>query len=254
MSFSVSRLLRKVNVSEVAKDVKEIAVFINRELLPYLHELRESLKVAFETPSDSLDLIGDTEDEILIRGVDEWETTTLPIEMAQFASTSILFDGDFKRAAVTGDVAIAENANTATITALETSKLADGADFARRSGASNSFTETIEFTGKLRFNGIFSVNLAAQADNLAIGDVNVVRITMTGAQSLTGMAPGGDGHTVLIVNADSADDLTIVHSSGASDAEKLFLCPGGVNFVLQERGCVWAFYDTTVNVWFLAAR
>jgi hypothetical protein len=73
LSFSVTRLLRKVPVAE---QLKEIGTFINRELLPYLHELRESLKTAFETPSDSLDLIGDTEGQILVRGANEWEVIT----------------------------------------------------------------------------------------------------------------------------------------------------------------------------------
>lgn len=80
MSFSVTRLLRKVPVSE---QLKEIGTFINRELLPYLHELRESLKTAFETPSDGLDIIGDTEGSILVRGEDEWEAVPKHLRFIQ---------------------------------------------------------------------------------------------------------------------------------------------------------------------------
>mgnify|MGYP001610304472 CR=1 FL=1 len=82
MAFSVTRLLRKVPVAE---QLKEIGTFINRELLPYLHELRESLSNAF---------VGFGSDTIIIAD-----------------------DGTAERAALTGDVTSVQNSN---VTAFRT--------------------------------------------------------------------------------------------------------------------------------------
>jgi hypothetical protein len=137
--------------------------------------------------------------------------------------------------------------------AIATSKLADGSDFARLA-TSNTFAASIAINQMLVLAGVLNTTIAATTNNLAIGSVSIVRLTLTGAQTLTGMVPTLDNQIVLIINADSGDDLTIAHNSGSSSAGNQFLCPGGVNFVLQERGFGLAIWDVLSDFWHLGSR
>jgi hypothetical protein len=84
----VLRLLRRL---PVAQKVEDIAIFINRELLPFLQELRESTAATFEQVTTNR-LLGDT---------------------LEFTGAGVI-----QRAAITGDVTIPAGSNDATIPEL----------------------------------------------------------------------------------------------------------------------------------------
>lgn len=143
--------------------------------------------------------------------------------------------------------------------AVTTFKIADsavtGAKLAANSvSASKVFkADSFTWTGVQAFDGVFDVTLSAQADNLVIGAVNVVRIVLSGAQTLTGMVPTADGQLVILFNRGPTADLTIAHETTSSTSSR-FNCPGGVNFVLQQFGAVPARYDGLFNRWNLLSR
>jgi hypothetical protein len=185
-----------------------------------------------DTATDTLDALGTTRGSVLYRGASAWTTLAPGTNGLPLASNGAGADPSYK--------------------ALDSSGLDMTAGYVW-TGA-HSFNGNVAMNGSMRLNGVFSTTLAAQADNLNIGAATAVRITLTGAQNLSGMIPAGDGHMVFIINVDSADDLTILHNSGASSAGRQVLCPGAVNFVLQERTFVTAYADATLGFWFLGSR
>lgn len=115
-----------------------------------------------------------------------------------------------------------------------------------------TWTGNHAFAGRMVWDGIFATTLAAQANDLAIGAVNVVRITLTGSQLLTGMVPSADNQVVYLENVDATDTLTIEHGSSSSTAANTFVCPGEVDLVMPPRSAVLCRYDATSDRWFIA--
>jgi hypothetical protein len=120
-----------------------------------------------------------------------------------------------------------------------------------------TFSDDAIFSGPAAFDDTifkrtaFSTTLAAGTNNLNIGAVSVVRFSLTGSQTLTGMVPTSVGQTIWMFNADSADTLTLAHLSGSSSAANQFLCPNNVNFALPPRCGVALWYDATSSLWFV---
>jgi hypothetical protein len=120
--------------------------------------------------------------------------------------------------------------------------------------ASYAWTGAQIFSGRVAYNGVFSGTLAAGTNNLAIGNANVVRLTLTGNQNLTGMVPAADAHAVWLFNTDSADTLTLVHNSGLSSVGNQFLCPANANYALGPRTGVALWADTLSDFWLVLSN
>lgn len=126
---------------------------------------------------------------------------------------------------------------------------------------SHTWSNTVVFDDDATFNGpavfsdtkfrtgVFSTTLAGSTNDLAIGAVSVVRIGLTGSQTLTGMVPTSNGQEVWLFNADSADTLTLSHVSGSSSVGNQFICPNNVNFALPPRTGVALWKDTLSDFW-----
>jgi hypothetical protein len=99
----VLRLLRRL---PVAQKVEDIAIFINRELLPFLQELRESTAATFEQVTTNRLLGRDTP------GTGDVEEISLD-DTLEFTGAGVI-----QRAAITGDVTIPAGSNDATIPEL----------------------------------------------------------------------------------------------------------------------------------------
>ena len=97
--------------------------------------------------------------------------------------------------------------------------------------------------------GISSYSLSAQANNRATGGVVVQRISLVGAQSLSGfVAPAGVG--VLFVSTGvTGSALTLLHESASSTAANRIVCPGAANFALPTQGGVLLYYDDVSSRW-----
>jgi hypothetical protein len=110
-----------------------------------------------------------------------------------------------------------------------------------RSGKPTNVRGFLALSQQLRLTGEYS---GAGGNNVAIGDVGVVRLTSGG---LTGMAGGVAGRVVVIVNG-SGGDLTLTHDATSTAANRLF-CPGGNNITLSRYSMTIAMYDATDSRW-----
>jgi hypothetical protein len=99
----VLRLLRRL---PVAQKVEDIAIFINRELLPFLQELRESTAATFEQVTTNRLLGRDSP------GTGDVEEIALD-DTLEFTGS-----GSIQRAEITGDVEIPAGSNVAVVPAL----------------------------------------------------------------------------------------------------------------------------------------
>ena len=123
-------------------------------------------------------------------------------------------------------------------------------------GSSNTFTGSNTFNGAFAINGTQAETLAAQADNLTLGvTTNVLNITLTGDQSITGITGGAAGRVVFLTNVDATETLTVVHDATSTAANR-FTLPGAKNFsllpgqsaILKYNGTRWAFVAQTYSV------
>lgn len=183
--------------------------------------------VAPGASSAALDAVfGSTRGSILIRGANGWQTLAPGTDALPLVANGVGADPAYEKVAPAG--------------------LDLTADYAWTGAHSFGSTVTVG-TG-------FSATLAAQANNLAIGAVSVVRLALNGAQNLTGMVPAVPGQVVLLMNVDSADSLTIVDGSLSSSALNRFDCPSGSDYVLPPQCGVLAYYNTSPTRWHLLAR
>lgn len=116
-----------------------------------------------------------------------------------------------------------------------------------------AWTGAHTFGHTVRFTGEFSTTLSAQADNLAIGNVSVVLISLTGAQNLSGMTGGAAGRVVFILNSDNADTLTLLHDS-TSTAINRFVGPNGANYTVPPLGGVVGVYNSSRTRWHVIGK
>ncbi len=122
---------------------------------------------------------------------------------------------------------------------------------------SNTRWRTVHPHHRLYFTGIDSVTWAAQENNHARSSrgQNVIRVTLTGSQTLTGIVPDAgatgtaNGEIIEIINADSTDSLTIAHNSGSSTAANRFTLPNDFPLVIGPGQNGLFVYDDTAQRW-----
>jgi hypothetical protein len=106
-----------------------------------------------------------------------------------------------------------------------------------------------------RFTAILSSTLAGDVDDLDVGTANVVRLSPNaGARRLRGMAAGGDGQLVLLLNTSTTLSFNIIDESDTVDgtssaAANRFRLPGTTTQSLGPNGGVWMWKDATTNRW-----
>ncbi len=111
---------------------------------------------------------------------------------------------------------------------------------------------SLKAKSQLLIEGDISDTIAAQADNYnptGLATASVIRITLTGAQTITGLAGGADGRVVVVMNVDTADALTIAHESASSTAANRFTLRGAANKILAAVSAAWFMYDATASRW-----
>lgn len=94
--------------------------------------------------------------------------------------------------------------------------------------------------------------IAAQQNNYSPtswSGADIVRLTFTGSQTITGFDSVATAVRKIIVNTDTVDSLTIANESGSSTAANRVICPNGANLVVPPGGTVTIVYDTTSTRW-----
>lgn len=119
---------------------------------------------------------------------------------------------------------------------------------------SNSRWRVCETVSKLWIVSADAVTFAAQQDNYTRGGANgvqgVIRVTLTGNQTITGLVPDNNGEIVVIQNVDTAETLTIRHDDGAtSTAANRFSLPNGFDLRLAPGASAMLRYDGTSSRW-----
>jgi alpha-D-ribose 1-methylphosphonate 5-triphosphate synthase subunit PhnG len=161
---------------------------------------------------------------------------------------------DVQRAALTGDVTAAQNSNATTIAndAVTNAKLANMAA-GRVKGLqidASGPADPVDLTGAevaeiIRFGTAQSETLAATTNDLALNaDTTVLRIDMTGNQTLTGITGGAIGRLLIIHNVDATESLTLASLDAGSLAANQFRTPSGLPLVLRFRESALLRWDT----------
>ena len=97
--------------------------------------------------------------------------------------------------------------------------------------------------------------IAAQQNNYnptGWDTAGIIRIDLTGNQTITGFSAPNTGGTQLkyIANVDGGSDiLTIAHQSASSSVQNRVACPSGVNLTLRPGSGVLLMYDATSSRW-----
>lgn len=87
---------------------------------------------------------------------------------------------------------------------------------------------SIDLTGILKLSGNVDVTWAAQQDDYDPSTNTIINVTLTGAQSLTGVSGGSDGRILIIQNVDGVDSLTIEDEHVSSAAANRFQLSGDI--------------------------
>lgn len=100
-------------------------------------------------------------------------------------------------------------------------------------------------------NSISPTSIGANQNDYAptgFSTASVVRLTASGAYSITGLAGGSNGRAIVVVNVGS-NTITLSHENASSTAANRFACPSSANFSLLAGSCVIVVYDTTSARW-----
>jgi hypothetical protein len=73
----------------------------------------------------------------------------------------------------------------------------------------------------------------------------------SGVANWTGLAAGNDGQEILLVNTDTANNLTLNNLNAGSLAANQFLCPNNFDLILSPTTSILLTYDGTLALWIL---
>jgi hypothetical protein len=120
-------------------------------------------------------------------------------------------------------------------------------------GASSGTTPWVELA-QSAYNTVSPTAIAAGQNNYAPTDwdtADIVRVTLTGSQTITGFAAPTSSGAVrkVIVNIDTVDTLTIANESASSTAANRVACMYASPVVVPPGGSVVLHYDTASSRW-----
>jgi Collagen triple helix repeat (20 copies)/Chaperone of endosialidase len=86
------------------------------------------------------------------------------------------------------------------------------------------------------------------ANDVALGNASLIRLTGSSAQTLTGIVAGSDGQTLTLVNA-AAQAATLSNNSASSTAANRIITGTGSDLSLAAGASVQMIYDSGASVW-----
>lgn len=109
-------------------------------------------------------------------------------------------------------------------------------------------------TGAFGLTGIITDTVSSKQDNynpVGLSDASTIQITLTGDQTITGIAGGFAGRILIIQSGytGSTDKLTLKNNSGDSLAANRFYCPLSQDFVMSDDNSVILQYDAVQERW-----
>lgn len=109
--------------------------------------------------------------------------------------------------------------------------------------------------GPFGLRGVISpAAINTQQDNwnpTGLSGAGVIRVDLgpTNDVTVTGLAGGENGRTLLVVNTDLNFILTLAHESASSTAANRFFCPEGIDLPLGPNVSALLWYDSTLSRW-----
>ncbi len=203
--------------------------------------------------------------------------------LAAIDSTSIVVaSSTLQRAAITGAVALSQNANTSVFSGIRVNGSATNdrtnlnflttstitANTLDDSGSDEielfwnvDQTATFTWSGRHNFQQVVTYSslsggsalAAGNNNNIAIGAVNNALFTAASGAVLTGMVATVDGQMVWVENDDTTDTFLIAHDSASSTAANRFYLPFGQSLLMFARSGMWFRYNGTLQRWVVAA-
>lgn len=138
--------------------------------------------------------------------------------------------------------------------ATTVTKLNQGVENTRRMIDGSKAFDVLVVGGPERNTGIISPpTITGNQDNYTptgLSTARILRLIADAARSISGIAAQADGTRLTLANitGTSANTITLLHQT-TSTVENRFICPGAVNFVLNEGDCVEIWYDGATDRW-----
>lgn len=147
----------------------------------------------------------------------------------------------------------AVSSGSAVVSNLDADKL-DGAEGTAYAKLADNETVTGNWTfgGAFSINSVLSESVTSQKDDWAptgIANANVIRISGSGTQSITGLSAGSSGAIHLIVNADGGAIFILENEDTQSTETNRFAGPNGADVSLNPGDCVLIWYDPSSERW-----
>jgi hypothetical protein len=113
----------------------------------------------------------------------------------------------------------------------------------------------LELAELLRYGTTQAVTLAATTNDQSLNaDTTVLRLTLTGSQTLTGITGGAQGRLLFVENiSGSGNNLTLASLSASSAVANRIRTPNGVDLVLKFRESALLRWETNNNDWRVVA-
>lgn len=102
--------------------------------------------------------------------------------------------------------------------------------------------------GEFDLLGDATITNTGTLSDYALGDVAVLRWNGASALTLTGIANGGDGRLLIVVNVTAAQTLTLSHDATSSAANR-FYCPNSADLTVPFNAGALMVYDATSSRW-----
>jgi hypothetical protein len=168
----------------------------------------------------------------------------------------VLYNRD---AATSGTITLLENVGNAT-TSIRTPDIRDLRLYKNDAVMliySNSRWHCVVAHHRMFFTGVDAVTWTAQENDHARASrgQNVIRVTLTGNQTLTGVVPdasasgSANGEVLCILNVDTADTLVIAHGSTSSSAINRFALPNNLPILIGPNSNALFEYDDSAQRW-----
>lgn len=97
-----------------------------------------------------------------------------------------------------------------------------------------------------------TVTFGASQNDYDLGQVGILRVLTSSSVNLTGLANGYGGRILIILKV-GANNLTIVHNSGSSQAANRIFNPSAADITLSVVGAAILNYSSEDGVWITLA-
>jgi hypothetical protein len=109
-------------------------------------------------------------------------------------------------------------------------------------------TGTSIFRGDVRLEAVTLATITADEDDYVLPAGVAFRLSSNASRTVTGIAAGGDGRFVLLINV-GANDIVLANQDIGSAAANRIITGTGADVTLAPNDSIFAWYDDTTDRW-----